>query len=289
MSGHSSTRWRTLGWVLAALLLTAVLSLWQSREPASLRVWFADVGQGDGTIIRTPNHATIVIDGGQQQNFTREVDSHVPLTDRTIDLVVATHADSDHITGLINLIDSGRVQRVLINRDPTVMTQRYTSLWQAIIRRKVQVIEAQAEQNFNFGDVNLRVLWPTADGLAKATSTNDRSVIVRLSYGQEDLLFTGDAPDTVEAKLLASHTEVASEVLKVGHHGSAKSSSLLFLAAVHSQLAVISVGAGNTYGHPTKRVLDDLKRVNAQVLRTDQQGDILVTCSITVCTSSNRK
>ncbi len=289
MSSRSSTRWKTLGWVIAALLLTAGLGLWQSREPANLRIWFADVGQGDGTIIRTPSHETIVIDGGVRQDFTREVDSHVPLTDRTIDLAVATHADSDHITGLIALIDSGRVRSVLINRDVTVTTQRYMSLWQAIERRHVQVIEAQAGQDLTYGDVQLHVLWPTPDGFTKATSTNERSIVLRLSYGQEDVLFTGDAPDTVEAMLLVSHADVASEVLKVGHHGSAKSSTLQFLQAVHPQLATISVGAGNTYGHPTKRVLDDLQRVNAKVIRTDEHGDILVTCSITACTPSTDK
>jgi beta-lactamase superfamily II metal-dependent hydrolase len=177
---------------------------------------------------------------------------------------------------------------VLINRDATVTTQRYTSLWKAIERRNVQVIEAQAGQDFTYGDVHLRVLWPTPDGLVKATSTNDRSLVVRLTYGQEDLLFTGDAPDTVEKELVASHTGLASEVLKVGHHGSAKSTTPAFLKAVRPEIATISVGARNTYGHPTKRVLNDLQRVGTKVYRTDEIGDVLIVCSISACEQSEK-
>ncbi len=282
MPGNSSTR-RVVFTVCGALLLVGVTGVWASREPDALRVWFADVGQGDGIIIRTPSRATIVVDGGPQQNFLQEVDDHVPLTDRTVDLVVVTHADADHVTGLVNLIASGRVRSVLMNRDASVKTKTYARLLAAIESQHVQSIEARAGQTYTFGAVQLRVLWPTASGLAAATTTNERSVVVKITYGSEDVLLTGDAPDTVEQQLLEQGSDVAAEVLKVGHHGSAKSSTLPFLKTVRPEIAVLSVGAKNTYGHPTKRVLDDLQRIGANAFRTDMQGDILVTCSLAAC------
>jgi competence protein ComEC len=284
MPGTSSTR-RIVLLACGAFLLIGSIGYWSSREPEVLRAWFADVGQGDGTIIRTPSHDTIVVDGGPQQTFLQEVDDHVPLTDRTVDLVVVTHADADHITGLVNLVASGRVRTVLMNRDASVNTKTYGRLLAAIESQHVRVIEAQAGQAYAFGSVTLNVLWPTAAGLVTAATTNERSVVVKVTYGKEDVLLTGDAPDIVEQQLLGQGGDVAAEVLKVGHHGSAKSSTDAFLRAVHPELAIISVGAKNTYGHPTVRVMNDLRRTGAQVERTDQAGDILVTCTLVICTS----
>lgn len=285
MPGNSSTR-RYVLLTCAALLLVSTLGFWTSREPATLRVWFADVGQGDGVIIRTPSRDTIVVDGGPQQNFLREVDDHLPLTDRTVDLVVVTHADADHITGLVNLMTSGRVRAVLMNHDVTVTTKTYGRLLAAIASQHVPVIEAQAGQVFSYGDVRLTVLWPTAAGLAKAKTTNDRSVVLKMRYGDQDLLLTGDAPDTVEARLAKLWgSALEAEVLKVGHHGSSHSSTLDFLRAATPELAVISVGAKNRYGHPGARVLADLQRVGAGVLRTDILGDVLVTCTLAACST----
>jgi beta-lactamase superfamily II metal-dependent hydrolase len=252
-------------------------------------VWFADVGQGDGIILRTPSRETIIVDGGKQNDFIREVDDHVPVTDRIIDLVIVTHADADHVAGLVNLIASGRVRSVLMNRDATVTTKTYTRLLNAIADQRVPVIEAQAGQAYDYGEVRLQVLWPTTEGLAKAKTTNERSVVVNVTYGTQDFLLTGDAPDTVEQHLLKQGSDLAAEVLKVGHHGSGHSSTLLFLQAVKPQLAVLSVGLKNTYGHPAQRVLADLRQVGAQVFRTDVAGDILVTCSMNACAAEGER
>lgn len=283
----SSTR-RFVYLTCAALLIVGAIGFWSSHEPATLRVWFADVGQGDGIIVRTPSHETIVVDGGRQSDFLQEVDDHVSITDRTVDLVVVTHADADHVTGLVNLIASGRVQAVLMNRDSAVTTKTYSRLLAAINSQRVPVIEAQAGQSFAYGDVLFQVLWPTAGGLATVKTTNERSVVVKVTYGSQDLLLTGDAPDTVEEQLLEQGSDLAAEILKVGHHGSGHSSTRPFLHAVQPRLAVVSVGAKNTYGHPAPRVLTDLTRVGAQVLRTDVLGDIFVTCTVTACTSAQK-
>ncbi len=272
----------------AAALVCVLAGLggwWLNQSPTTLQVWFADVGQGDGIILRTPSQHIIVVDGGPQADFVREVDDHVPVSDRTIDVVVATHADADHVAGLTNLVASGRVRTVLMNRDASVTTKTYKRLLDAIAEQHVTVIEARAGQTWAFGEVQVQVLWPTAEGLATGKTTNERSVVLKVTYGNQDVLLTGDAPDSVEAQLTRQWGSALDvEVLKVGHHGSSHSSTADFLRVVTPELAVISAGAKNRYGHPGARVLADLAAVNATVLRTDERGDVLVACTVHACT-----
>lgn len=282
-----STRFSTKLWVLRFGLLLVILAagatLWAERPVKELRVWFADVGQGDGIIIRTPSKETIVVDGGPRQDFVQEVDSHIPVTDRAIDFLVVTHADADHITGLAGLVESGRVKNVLINRDTTKQTKIYKRLLAALEQQGVNVIEARAGQQYDFGETRVRVLWPTAAGLATAKESNEKSIVVRVSYGTQDLLLTGDAPDTVEKKLLEQGSALDAEVLKVGHHGSKYSSTQAFLKAVQPEYAVVSVGAKNRYGHPALRVMEMLDQQGIRTVRTDLRGDIYIHCTLQVC------
>ncbi len=257
---------------------------WFSRAPAGVHVWFADVGQGDGIIIRTPSQQTIVVDGGPRANFPQEVDDHVPVTDRTIDLLVVTHGDADHVTGLVPLVASGRVRAVLMHRDTSVTTKVYQRLLEAIDAQDVPVIAARAGQVLRFGDVRVHVLWPPAAGSATMKTTNERSIVVKVSYGNADLLLTGDAPSTVETLLVEQWGSLLDvEVLKVGHHGSSHSTARTFLDATSPGIAVLSVGAENRYGHPGARVLDDLAAVRAGVFRTDERGDVHVSCAVDAC------
>ncbi|MEK7631486.1 MAG: MBL fold metallo-hydrolase [Patescibacteria group bacterium] len=283
MSNRTSTKIWALRFAVLVVILAAAVSLWSGRAPGTLRVWFADVGQGDGIVIRTPSQETIVVDGGPRQDFVQEVDSHVPVTDRAVDLLVATHADADHITGLVGLVESGRVVNALINRDATKQTKVYQHLLAALAKQEVNVIEAQAGQEYTFGEVRVRVLWPSVAGLAAAKESNEKSIVLRVSYGSQDLLLTGDAPDTVEKQLLQQGSALDAEVLKVGHHGSKYSSIAVFLQAVSPDIAIVSVGAKNRYGHPASRVLADLEKLGIEVLRTDVLGDILVECSLVQC------
>lgn len=282
MSTRPSSSARVVRFLVVVLLTAAIGGWWLHREPATLRVWFADVGQGDGIIIRTPSRDTVVVDGGPRTDFIQEVDSHVPVTDRRIDLLVATHADADHVTGLVGLVESGRVASALINRD-TKQTKIYQRLLAALEQQQVHVIEAQAGQVYAFGGVYVRVLWPTLDGLAHAKESNEKSIVLRVSYGSQDILLTGDAPDTVEHLLLEQGTQVSAEVLKVGHHGSKYSSTPAFLSAVQPEVAILSVGAKNRYSHPAPGVLTALAHLGIRTLRTDAHGDILVICGLDDC------
>lgn len=283
MSDPSSTKLWALRFALFVVVVAAAVSVWAGRPTQDLHVWFADVGQGDGIILRTPSQDTIVVDGGPRQDFVQELDSHIPVTDRDVDLLVVTHADADHITGLAALVESGRVKSALINRDSTKQTKIYQRLLTALEQQRVQVIEAQAGQQYSFGEVHVRVLWPTPASLSTRKESNDKSIILRVSYGTQDMLLTGDAPNSVEKELLKQGSAVDAEVLKVGHHGSASSTSEDFLQAVQPNIAILSVGAKNRYGHPAARVVQLLQAKGISVLRTDVEGDVLVQCNVTHC------
>ena len=283
MSNHTSTKLWTLRFALFVVAVAAGVSVWAGRPSQELRIWFADVGQGDGIILRTPTKETIVVDGGPRQDFVQEVDSHIPVTDRNIDLLVVSHADADHITGLAALVESGRVRNALINRDSTKQTKIYQRLLTALEQQHVNVIEARAGQQYSFGEVQVRVLWPTETSLTSRKESNEKSIVLRVSYGSQDILLTGDAPSLVEKKLLEQGSVLDAEVLKVGHHGSASSTSEDFLRAVQPDIAILSVGAKNRYGHPSARVVSLLQKSGITTLRTDVVGDVLGECSQVAC------
>lgn len=278
MSARTSIRLK----LFVCLLVVAASSgawQWLGKEPNTLRVWFADVGQGAAVIIRTPSKDTIVIDGGPSRSFIQQVDKHLPFTDRNIDLVVATHADADHVSGLVPLLESGRVRAILINRIGKD-TAAYKQLLAAIDKQKIPTIEARTGQRFAFGEATFDVLWPDPEILpnivGKKIDYNSQSIVTHLAYGSEDFLFTGDAPAKIESALLAASALKPMEVLQVAHHGSKASTSEPFLQAIHPQLAIIQVGVGNRYGHPTLEILQRLQQFGAQIWRNDEVGTILV-------------
>jgi len=194
--------------------------------------------------------------------------------DRTIDLIVLTHPEHDHISGLLGVLDRYEVERVMwtgVLRD----TAEYQE-WLALLEGEgAEVTAAEAGQKIISADAMFTVLSP-AENLwgEEVNNTNNSSVIMRLDFGETSFLFTGDAYQSVERKLVAADKDVASDVLKVGHHGSKTSTAEDFLAVSSPQTAVISVGEGNSYGHPDPEVLELLDKYDINVLRTDRQGDI---------------
>jgi competence protein ComEC len=233
-----------------------------------LRVWFLDVGQGDAIFIQTPGGEQILVDGGPSPSaLAAELGAVMPFWDRSLDLVVMTHPDADHAAGLIPLFDRytvGAVLDALADGDPagaawveaTADTPRQTASRGAQIRADRAL---------------LTVLNPASKPLAAETSNGD-SVILRLDYGTTSLLLTGDAGAETEREMLAMGLALRSDVLKVGHHGSNAGTTPEFLAAVQPQLAVISVGAENGFGHPAPELLTRLAGI--LILRTDQHGRI---------------
>ncbi len=265
----------------AALLLLLLVA--SQRPDGRLHLWVLDVGQGDAILLRTPRGNTALIDGGPGATpLLNGVGKELPFWQRNLNLVVLTHPHDDHLTGLVDLLGRYRVDEVVQTAfTPTTRTQEE---WLRTLKdRAVTVYYARSGEEIGFQgepDVSLRVLSPATPGAAaelKGGGLNNTSIVMKLSYGSENILLEGDAQVDAEDEMVRREApELAAQVLKVGHHGSSTSSSAPFLKQVQPQVAIISVGAGNSYGHPTSQTLQALQKAGAKVLRTDQNGTIEV-------------
>ncbi len=261
-------------YLLGFLALCAVVAgLALARLPdGRLHVYFLDVGQGDAILIRAPDGRQVLVDGGPSPAaLLDELGSLLPFWDRTLDMVVLTHPDTDHMNGLLPLFERYRIATVL----DTVQDGGEAPAWSAALAaHRGQRITARRGMRLVLDDLRITVLHP-AEPLLPETSDNAASLVLRLDYGEISLLLMGDAEQATEEALLAAGQPLQADVLKVAHHGSGGGTSAAFLAAVQPQLAVIQVGADNRFGHPHPDTLTRL--APAQVLRTDQDGRIEVT------------
>ena len=272
------------GAILIILLILNIF-IWplalRAKEPV-LKVAFLDVGQGDAIYIEAPNGNQVLIDGGRDRRVLRPLGEVMPWDDKTLDLIIATHPDADHIGGLPAVLERYEVAGVIHNGD-TATTQTYRTLVADMKEEEdtgAKVMLATRGTKINLSEeVYLEVLWPLSG--TTPGDTNDYSVIVYLTDGVRDFILTGDAPVAAENYLTTHDGELIDiDVLKAGHHGSRTSSALAFLAASTPLYAIISAGADNNYGHPHAEVLSRLTNIGANILQTSQEGTIICESSV---------
>lgn len=267
--------WR---WIGALAFVTAVIWLALAGLPdGRLHVYFLDVGQGDAILIQAPDGRQVLVDGGPSPTaLLSELGATLPFWDRSLDLVVLTHPDGDHITGLIPLLDRYRVARVL----DTHLTDAaaLAAPWRAgLARDGTARTFAERGMRLSLGQVQLTVLHPGPRPLqGTASDDNNNAIVLRLDYGQTSLLLTGDAETEAEADMLQAGLPLRADLIKIGHHGSRGATSTVFLAGVAPRWAVIQVGADNAFGHPHPDVLRRLADADVTVFRTDRDGRIEV-------------
>ena len=268
-------------WLLVVIAASAAALLWfvalSPRDP-EMRVSFLDVGQGDSIFISTPASQQVLIDGGPDpRGIARLLGGIMPPGDRTIELVVLTHPHSDHLTGLVEVLDRYRVEHIL-QRRVEYETALYETWHRAVEREGAVATEAVAGQLIPLGDgAYLEVISPDERMLVGAAGdVNNASVALRLVHGGVSFFLSGDISSEVEAVLVSRSASVASDVLKVAHHGSRTSSRPDFLEAVSPAVAVISVAADNRFGHPHPDVLASLEEQVAPeiVYMTRDRGTI---------------
>jgi competence protein ComEC len=294
---------------LLVLIITHPLSA--GRPDGRLRVDFLDVGQGDAALVTMPDGTTLLIDAGGRPNFDRrhrsyESDEQAQISesveDKTsepfvrdarsigeavvseylwwrgldsVDYILATHADADHIDGLNDIARNFKVRTAFVARAPA-RDSEYIKFADSMRRSNVPVRLVGRGHVLRFGTVNAEVLWPQFTLDQEAPSRNNDSIVLRLSYGQRVFLLTGDLEKEGEASIQDSRDELACDVLKVGHHGSKTSSTAAFITATHPTLAVISVGLSSPFGHPDPQVVERLRASGAQVITTGQRGTITI-------------
>jgi competence protein ComEC len=272
--------------ILVVLLLGAVFSVfaaWREERNGILTVAFLDVGQGDAIFIDAPSGNQMLIDGGQGKSVLRELSKVMPFYDRSIDVVVATHADQDHVGGLPDVLKKYKVNIFMESGVPGESSS-YNELEKIVNDSQglplgnskgeaLKKILARRGMTVDLGGgVVLQILFPDRD--PAGMETNMSSIVAKLVYGQNEFLLTGDSPISIE-NYLVSLGGLQSDVLKTAHHGSKTSTSAGFVSAVSPQYAVISVGKDNKYGHPNQETLDTLNNFGAKILRTDQLGAIV--------------
>ncbi len=266
-------------WVIPPLLVVAILaSVAAATMPDDqLHVSFLDVGQGDAILIQKGNQQVLVDGGPSPQAITLELGDKMPFWDRTIELVVLTHPHSDHITGLAEVLQRYQVEQVLypdLDYESPLCEE-----WLRLLEEKdIECTIAKAGQQIDLGQgVMIKVLHPQTSLLTGTGSDiNNNSVVLHITMGRVSFLLAADIEQEAEFELIALRADLTSTVLKVGHSGSDTSTTPEFLAVANPQVAVISVGEDNPFGHPSGEVVERLeeKLGTENIFRTDEQGTI---------------
>lgn len=239
---------------------------------SKLNVHFLDVGQGDSIFVQAPNGKTMLIDAGTKEYGSKVVAYLKSKNVKKLDYVVATHPDADHIGGLAAVLESFTVGE-FINSGKVHTTVTYENLLQMVVDKKIPYTEPKAGDLISLdSNVKTQVLAVNA----QASDMNDASIVLKLTYQNMSFLLMGDADAGIEEQI-AKKYDVSATILKAGHHGSSSSSSLGFLQKVNPKAVILSYEEGNSYGHPHKEVLSNIKTVGTKAYATAQDGTIVVT------------
>jgi len=283
-SGSSDSSMQRLAVGIAVLMAVSTLTSVASAAPrGSLRITALDVGQGDAILIEVSGRRMLIDGGPDPARLSAELDRIIPSWDRRIDVLVASHPHEDHLAGLPKLLDRYRVSSVIGSEDrgggPAA------SSWREILQQSnISYHQVFTGERFSIGAAQLSVLWPDKTYLSlppgnDGRALNDRSIVLRLDVTGFSALFTGDIESDIDARILNNITAPV-DFLKSPHHGSKTSASSALLGVLNPRVAVVSVGAKNSYGHPSPETLQRLSERGALVERTDQSGTVMITVSL---------
>lgn len=254
---------------------------------ALLNVHFIDVGQGDCTLAISGEEAMLV-DSGEAEYAHSVIRKLKSLGVTELTYAVASHAHSDHMGGMAEILEQIPTENVIISEpcEDNAGTELYEEFLDAVDASGADIILAKPSYTFSLGSAECKILAPFN---VDSSEENNNSIIMHMIAGTTSFLFTGDAEKAVEKQLISAYPNIRATVLKVGHHGSKTSSSKDFIELLDCETAVISVGEDNNYGHPTEQVLSVLKENEINCYRTDLHGTVTVTCFRTGYTVSTEK
>ncbi len=239
-------------------------------------IYALNVGQGDSELVILPGGVKILIDGGPDNKVLGELSSIFRPTDRYIDLVLMSHPQTDHFTGLIDVLKRYKVG-VFISSGKRGVVQSFDDLEKTIQENKIPAVVLTEGDKIKYNDGSFNILSPSKN-LLESSQPNDWALAMKLASQGVTALFTADIDSKIEESLLKKY-DLDVDILKVPHHGSKFSSSEEFLKAVTPKVALIEVGEKNTYGHPTPQTLEKLFAAGAQIFRTDQSGIVKLVIS----------
>lgn len=271
-------KYSLLLFLLALSMILGAINFY-SKNNQDFKAIFLDVGQGDAILISEGSYQMLIDGGRDGKLLLGKLGRYIPFWDRSIEVMLETHPDQDHIAGLINVLNFYNVKTVIKSGDQSD-TQTYKRFQEDITSEKAEHIEAKRGVKIIFpSGAEAEIVYPLSEtGDIQDNQSNSGSVVVKITFGENSFLLTGDFPKDKETDLINSGFDLSSRVLKVAHHGSKYSTSREFLEKVNPADAVISVGKDNSYGHPNEEVLDFLKEKSINILRTDERGDIVYSC-----------
>ncbi len=238
-------------------------------------VSFLDVGQGDAALIEGPTGVQVLVDGGASRGVLRELARELPLFDRSLDAVVATHPDADHVGGLVDVVARYDVG-TYVESGNVSDTPAYQALERELSNENPARVSARAGTRLVLGGgAYADILFPDRD--VSGVESNTASIIMRVVYGDTAFMLTGDSPASIEKYLVSKGTPLTSDVLKAGHHGSKTSSDESFIKAVGPDYVVFSRGCDNRYGHPAVEIVERFKALSIPTLDTCTSGTIRFT------------
>jgi len=268
--------------IFIVLLYFSAIVIWcfvyaQENRNDDLKVVFLDVGQGDSIYIEAPNGKQMLLDAGSNSAILSKLSKVMPFGDKSIDVVIITNPDTDHMGGVVDILQNYKVDMILESGTHSD-TVTYRTLSQLIAQNKIQKKFARKGMRLvldNKQNIYFDILFPDRD--VSTWERNDGSVVGKLVYGTSSFMLMGDA--TKYTELLIAYNEnpqtLNSQVLKLGHHGSHTSSSLLWLEKVKPEIAIVSAGLNNRYGHPHKDVIQRLSDLGIAVFGTYEKGAIM--------------
>ncbi|NCS98754.1 MBL fold metallo-hydrolase [Candidatus Parcubacteria bacterium] len=255
--------------VISTFLLIQIF--WHENQQKFLEIVFLDVGQGDAIYIETPNGFKTLIDTGPNSMVVRSVAKHLPFYDKSIDLLLVTHSDSDHVGGAVEVLKrfeiNSFVQNSVVDNDAL-----NTEIQKMIDEEKIDQYFLKSGDKIILDheeEIYLEILWPPDDH--EESDNNDNSIVARLVYGEVRVMLTGDASLEIEEKIInalknkkysTENDYLQSDILKAGHHGSKTSTSLNFLQVTNPEFIIISAGKDNRFGHPHQEVLNNIEEYN---------------------------
>lgn len=251
-----------------------------SFNDQKLHIVMCDVGQGDAILISTPNQGQILIDGGPDKSVLDCLSQNMPFWDRSLEAVILTHPHADHYFGLIDVVERYHLNGFYTEAVKT-NSEGYKLLEAKLAEKNLSAKNLSINDNLkDKSGMRIKILWPKLDEIEKVDHNNTDidlnglSVVALLTYGNFSILLTGDAGENVMNQIANEAGDI--DVLKLPHHGSRTGVDDNFLKQVKPEVAVISVGEGNRYGHPARESLQLLESNKVKIFRTDKNGDIKI-------------
>lgn len=284
--------------LIIAILLSSSVILFlflSSIFDSQTRIVFCDVGQGDGAYIRIKNQIDVLVDAGPNRRILECLGKYMPFYDRTIELAIISHQQKDHFGGFLYILERYDIKKFWMSQIYN-SSRSFDQLVEKIVSKDITLEFPNAGKKASIVDASVDFFWPSDEFIAKNSfadsrtprlfrqtgmDLNDFSLIFSLEVNGIRILFTGDATPLILNKLLnlpsvtQYQSKIRSDILKIPHHGSKNGLTVEFLDLAGTTYGVISVGKNNSYGHPTKEVLDMLKAQSVMIRRTDIEGDIV--------------